>query len=152
MLVRGKVLLVAVAVAAGSLAGATAAQAGVQEERAAACSVPQKFSRVIELPGKGSVHAPTRKHPGGWVRGQYMKIVDDGVTEPHWTAYGKRHTRYFAKKPVVCLLLAGPRNQILKKSSLKGLRKQVATGKTSWQYGLVIKKNRIVKIVQLWRP
>ncbi|GAA3224762.1 hypothetical protein GCM10010468_52040 [Actinocorallia longicatena] len=134
--------------AATVLAG-TAAPA----QAANACSVPKRFSKVISLWDKGSVRSRTAKHPGGAVRGRYMKLVDDHYTEPHHVAYGGRHTHYLTKKAVICLTLTGPRKTGLKRSTLKGLKHQAASrNSTSTDYGLIIRKKRVVKIVQLWHP
>jgi hypothetical protein len=130
------------------------AHADTAQSAKAACSFGQvKFSRVVYLK-KGSVHKGTKRHPAGWVTGRYEKWHKSQEDDGYYAPYGKAHTKFFAAKPVVCLIGHDKQGRLtLHKASRPQLRATVNKRYTWRDFGLVLnKQGRIAKIVQIYHP
>ncbi|MBO2454501.1 hypothetical protein J4573_45950 [Actinomadura barringtoniae] len=151
----------AVAGVAGGVVGlvlvapAHADTTGSSAKAPAACSFgkPTKFSKVVELK-RGSVHAGTKWHPNGSVTGRYEKWHKSQEGEGYYAPYGKAKTRYFAAKPVVCLIGHDKQGRLtLHKASRTQLRATVNKRYTWRDFGLVYnKQGRVTKLVQIYHP
>jgi hypothetical protein len=149
MSVSWKVATVAAIVAVTPLVASGSAEAATNK----CASFPKSFSKVVYLPAKaGSLHKATKAHPGGWVHGQYAKFITSEDDDGYYAAYGKKHTVYLAKSPVICLWHVGDQGLAYKQGTRKQLAKAIEKPKTYPTYGLIIKKGKITRIVQFWHP
>ena len=133
-----KTLVVAM-VAGALLVPATSADAAPSSKVCNIHKAPPKFQRVIDV-YKGKVSLGTRKHPNGSITGRYAKYKKAKVNDGYYAPYGKKLTRYFAKKPVICLLFSGFAGIDMRQTDVKGLRKAVLHPQMNQQWGLRFNK------------
>jgi len=147
----------AVAGVAGGVMGlvlVAPAHADSAESAKAACSFGNaKFAKVVELK-RGGVHAGTKRHSNGWVTGRYEKWHKSQEDDGYYLPYGAAKTRYFAAKPVVCLIGHDKQGRLtMYKASRPQLRATVNKRYTWRDFGLVLnKQGRVTKIVQIYHP
>jgi hypothetical protein len=145
-----KTLVVAL-VAGALLVPATSAEATSSSK---VCNVNKapKFQRVLDL-YKGKVRLGTRKHPNGSITGRYAKYKKSKLNDGYYAPYGKKVTRYFAKKPVICVLFSGFAGVDMRQVDLKGLRKEVQHPQMNPQWGLRFNKyGKITLAYQIYHP
>jgi hypothetical protein len=146
-----KTLVVAL-VAGALLVPATSADATSASKVCNIHKKAPKFQRVIDL-YKGKVNLGTRKHPNGSITGRYAKFKKSETNDGYYAPYGKKLTRYFAKKPVICLLFSGFAGVDMRQIDVKGLRKAVRHPQMNPQWGLRFNKaGKITRAYQVYHP
>ncbi|MCD0448479.1 hypothetical protein LO762_04610 [Actinocorallia sp. API 0066] len=149
-----RTILAAVVALTVPLAVVPATAASATPERKPACSLAKqpKFQKIIDVK-PGGVGKARKKHPYGSLTGRYTKLTKGEFGDGYYKPVGKKKTRGFAKKAVICLIVPTDSGLAMRKVGLKSLRKAVDRPVMNPQWGLQWNtKGRITLAYQIYAP